>query len=112
MKSPSSNASSSDAFLSSPDGDRNITLIGRRFNFANKSLYAYLPDYDPAHVFTTQIYEKSYIELPEASGIAVAEKDGGAAVEYYNMQGMKVGKPEKGVYIRRQGTSSSKVIIR
>lgn len=34
-----------------------------------------------------------------------------APVEYYNLQGVKVTNPEKGIYIMRQGTSVRKVIL-
>lgn len=34
-----------------------------------------------------------------------------APVEYYNLQGVKVANPEKGIYIVRQGTSVRKVIL-
>ena len=35
----------------------------------------------------------------------------GSAVEYYNLQGVRVMKPEKGVYIKRQGSKVEKVIF-
>lgn len=37
--------------------------------------------------------------------------DSHAPVEYYNLQGVKVTNPEKGIYIMRQGTSVRKVIL-
>ena len=42
----------------------------------------------------------------------VAEDNVPAPVEYYNLQGIRVMNPSEGVYIRRQGSSVSKVIIR
>lgn len=41
----------------------------------------------------------------------VEAEDADAAVEYYNMQGMRVAQPESGIYIRRQGNTVSKVIF-
>lgn len=34
-----------------------------------------------------------------------------APVEYYNLQGVKVNNPDKGIYIMRQGTKARKVIL-
>ena len=38
--------------------------------------------------------------------------DNNAPVVYYNMQGMKVANPTEGMYIRVQGSKSTKVMIR
>lgn len=35
-----------------------------------------------------------------------------APVEYYNLQGIKVSQPEKGIYIKRRGSKSEKILIR
>lgn len=35
-----------------------------------------------------------------------------APIEYYNLQGLRIANPDKGIYIRRQGTTISKVIIK
>ncbi len=45
------------------------------------------------------------------SGIESVEATEGE-VEYFNLQGMPVENPGKGIYLRRQGKSTSKVIIR
>ena len=34
-----------------------------------------------------------------------------APVEYYNLQGVKVANPEKGLYIKKQGKKVTKVIL-
>lgn len=44
----------------------------------------------------------------DASDIESAD----APVEYYNLQGVKVANPQGGIFIRRQGTKVSKVVIR
>lgn len=38
--------------------------------------------------------------------------DNDAPVEYFNLQGIRVAEPAPGIYIRRQGTAVSKIIIR
>ena len=42
----------------------------------------------------------------------VAIEDSNAPVEYYNLNGQKVSDPSAGIFIRRQGASTSKVVIR
>ncbi len=39
------------------------------------------------------------------------DDDANAPVEYYNLQGIRVANPESGLYIRRQGYSTSKVVL-
>lgn len=50
----------------------------------------------------------------DMSGAAVdgIEADDNAPVEYYNLQGMKVKGDEPGIYVRRQGAKTSKVIVK
>lgn len=55
------------------------------------------------------------IKVYAADGSAVSEiesADADAPVEYYNMQGVRVINPENGLYIRRQGNTVSKVILK
>ncbi len=46
------------------------------------------------------------------SGIDNITVDNAAPVEYFNLQGVRVSDPTPGIYIRRQGTTVTKVIIR
>ena len=52
--------------------------------------------------------------LNAVSGIedVVVDSDNNAPVEYYNLQGIKVENPESGVYIRVQGNTVNKVLIK
>lgn len=54
------------------------------------------------------------IQEIDFSGIDGVESDecSDAPVEYYNLQGMRVENPTSGIYIRRQGSKTSKVFIR
>ncbi len=53
------------------------------------------------------------IELPESAGIGdIVADDVDAPVEFFNLQGVKVENPESGLYIRRQGSTATKVVIR
>ena len=46
-----------------------------------------------------------------ASAIDVIEVDVNAPVEYYNLQGIKVANPEKGIFIKKQGKKATKVVL-
>lgn len=46
------------------------------------------------------------------SGIETIGADNTAAVEYFNLQGVKVANPGSGLYIRRQGSKVEKVFVR
>lgn len=52
--------------------------------------------------------------LNAVSGIedVVVDNDNNAPVEYYNLQGIKVENPENGIYIRVQGNTVTKVLIK
>lgn len=43
---------------------------------------------------------------------SVTTNDENAPVEYYNLQGMRISNPENGIFIRRQGSKTSKVTIK
>lgn len=45
------------------------------------------------------------------SGVDAIESDSDMPVEYYNLQGIKVSNPGRGAYIRRQGNTTTKVLI-
>ena len=48
------------------------------------------------------------------SGIndAIIDNNDNAPVEYYNLQGVLVNNPENGMYIRRQGTKATKIVLK
>jgi hypothetical protein len=46
-----------------------------------------------------------------AKAIDIDAEPESSVVEYYNLQGMRVANPEKGIYIKRQGLKVSKVFI-
>lgn len=48
----------------------------------------------------------------QSSAITDITADENAPVEYFNLQGIRVANPENGLYIRRQGSNVSKVLIR
>ena len=55
---------------------------------------------------------KLFYKGDNGSGVAnIAIDDDNAPVEYYNLQGIRVANPDKGLYIVRQGNKTSKVIL-
>ncbi|MCH5221927.1 MAG: hypothetical protein J1F05_06375 [Muribaculaceae bacterium] len=58
-------------------------------------------------------YPEIYVPLVDKSGVNnVAVADENAPVEYFNLQGVRVANPENGLYIRRQGNTVTKVIVK
>ena len=58
-----------------------------------------------------QMKEAEIYFTPNAGVDAVAVENN-AAVEYFNLQGVRVANPENGLYIRRQGATVSKVLVK
>lgn len=57
--------------------------------------------------------EPAIIQLEGNSGVSViAPADSDLPVEYYNLQGIRVDNPTSGIYIRRTGSRTEKIIIR
>lgn len=52
------------------------------------------------------------IDEAGASGIAAVAADTDGETEYYNLQGIRVANPENGIFIRRQGNKTSKVLVK
>ena len=46
------------------------------------------------------------------SGVISVEEVENAPVEYYNINGMRVANPSNGIFIRKQGSKTTKVVIR
>ena len=62
------------------------------------------------YTFTADEDETKVVLYDPAVGIEEIEA-GTNAVEYYNLQGIKVENPEKGVFIKKQGSRTSKVVL-
>lgn len=60
--------------------------------------------------FTTKAASKYTFEV-ESSAIESIVNDENIPVEYYNLQGVKVTSPEKGIFIKKQGGHTSKVVL-
>ena len=75
-----------------------------------------VPQYSAYYVFENSYAKVHAIglsfddETGESSGIEDVNAED-AEVEYYNLQGVKVENPEKGIYIMKQGGKTSKVVL-
>lgn len=52
------------------------------------------------------------LALPASDGINDITVDEKTTIEYFDLQGRKIENPETGIYIRRQGTKTSKIYIK
>ncbi len=53
-----------------------------------------------------------YLKTPIQSGVSTLTSDSDTPVVYYNLQGIRVENPAQGLFIRRKGNLSEKVLIR
>ena len=53
----------------------------------------------------------STVDTAVETGVEDVMVENNEAVEYFNLQGVKVMNPEKGIYIKRQGSKATKVIL-
>ena len=67
-----------------------------------------LPRTEPA---TTKAASKYAFAIDTTVAIDDVDADDNAPVEYYNLQGVKVENPEKGIFIRKQGKKATKVVL-
>ena len=95
-----------------PRYDSNNRLISSVYFSYNSSAGDYMPG---LQVGDTLPQNRSLFKytLPQYSGVEEIEASD-AAAKYFNLQGIEVsvGSLAPGIYIRRQGSTSSKVVIR
>ncbi|MBQ7941607.1 MAG: hypothetical protein IJ328_04250 [Muribaculaceae bacterium] len=60
---------------------------------------------------TTPAKKASMITIDSTVSVKGINVDADAPVEYYNLQGVKVENPEKGIFIKRQGSKTTKVVL-
>ena len=84
----------------------NATLSG-----APKRIRFYVTAVDAAGN-TSKISNSIVTEATSEAGIVEVETaDDNAPVEYFNLQGIRVVNPSNGIFIRRQGGKTSKIIL-
>ena len=62
------------------------------------------------NTFVTKAASKYAFKLG-ASAIEEVDAEENAPVEYYNLQGVKVENPENGIFIKKQGKKTTKVVM-
>ena len=65
---------------------------------------------DGSYKFVATGAETTVVLCDDATGIEEIATDA-AAVEYYNLQGVKVANPEKGIFVRKQAGKAVKVVL-
>jgi hypothetical protein len=106
-------AEATPASKSNFEGTNGETTGSFRNNYSIESVEA--GTYDVEAVITIynnapSIYVISYTKSTTTSVSDINVENG--AVEYFNLQGVRVANPENGIYVRRQGNKVSKVVIR
>lgn len=97
-------------------GVKKITYADNVISFPAGSVFAAIPRGNNRWGVIPGLPEFStYISLPEGWISAVSNitvEDNNAPVEYYNLQGVRVANPENGLYIKRQGKTAKKVLVK
>ena len=64
--------------------------------------------------YTSGTFTLSALKISDSdlTGIDVINSDNDAPVEYYNLQGIRIDNPAAGLYIKRQGNTTTKVLIK
>ncbi len=63
------------------------------------------------NVYATPAASKYALYIDEATAIGEINVDVNAPVEYYNLQGVKVENPSNGIFIKKQGSKATKVVL-
>ena len=72
-------------------------------------IYGKLKDYNGTPEMDTNNYIISILEDVSTGVEEIAVEN--APVEYYNLQGVKVARPENGIFIKKQGSKATKVVL-
>ncbi len=94
-------------------GGKYVTLTDNVVNFPTGSLIAFFPEVvDASNVYIKLPGLTTTLTLPAGWDAIenVNVENSEAAVEYYNLQGIRVANPENGIFIRRAGNNVTKVV--
>ncbi len=93
-----------DIVVAQGNGNYFNTLLAEKVSSTKVNIYQCL--------MNTQVAMYTF-EIPEGLTTNVEETmiDANAPVEYYNLQGVKVENPANGLFIKRQGTKATKVVL-
>lgn len=89
------------------DGTHNILIDGLKLGYDPASETF---GFSAAHTDNVQLYTTGANKVNTGvDNVAADDKD--AKVEYYNLQGIRIDNPSRGLYIRRQGNTATKVVL-
>ena len=99
-----------------------VETIGEGTSAAEITLFTSdqsLTDYDTSYSYrlgwemmqnTQMLFFSNIFESAGVESVTIADEN--APVEYFNLQGVRVAKPESGLYIKRQGNTAVKVLVK
>jgi len=93
-------------------GDNKVTVDGKAGTFTPAAAAEEVVFNAKGSVQINQVTVTCEKELSGVENIVAGQEDANAPVEYYNLNGVRVNNPSSGLYIVRQGTKVSKVVIR
>jgi hypothetical protein len=105
----------------SADGEDNVYkfTVGQFKGFAKDADGNYITDEYNQQGITFNVYNGATLKTVQVKVAAdkgsvgnVAVDESAAPVEYFNLQGVRVANPQNGLYIRRQGTKATKVLVK
>jgi hypothetical protein len=88
------------------------------YTFTDADIAALKADKDNLRICTDVILKKVTLvpaaaeEGGESSSVNAIAVDNNAPVEYFNLQGVRVANPQNGLFIRRQGNTATKVLVK
>ena len=85
------------------------TKTGNVISMPDESLLISMSRYQNGELFYTGKGFK--VTLPDNSAVSEIHSDNDAEAEYFNLQGIRVSEPANGLYIRKAGGETSKVIL-
>ncbi len=96
------------------DGIRQHNLVTKKFIDENGKEGVYILSYKCKNgVGVYVVAEEGFVDPYAVDGVEgiVADENVNAPAEYYNIQGVKVEKPENGFFIKVQGSKATKVVL-
>ncbi len=86
-----------------------VATVSSKVKLENCNVVAYLMDLKTGVIENATTVKAG--NFGGSTGVSEVTVDANAPVEYFNLQGMRVQNPSTGVYIRRQGSEVTKVLV-
>ncbi|MDE5849739.1 MAG: hypothetical protein K2H38_06330 [Muribaculaceae bacterium] len=99
--------------LTAPNGD--AVAVPKTYEEQEWLVPADAAESNDVQIYNTNGCHIYFITVTADSGTSAVENvaiDENAPVEYYNLQGVRVANPENGLYIKRQGNKTVKVLVK